>query len=196
MFITLNDVSKAFDGKQVLEHCSLTFPERGRYCLFGPSGCGKTTLIRLIAGLEKPDTGRVDRADGIRFGVQFQENRLLPWYTVMKNLLLTEKSETKIRDWLNRVGLGSEENRYPDELSGGMKRRVSLIRALMTDCNVLLLDEPVRELDEEMTGQVLRLIRSASEDKLLIVSLHDPVTAQELGCKLLIYPFAENTGGD
>lgn len=82
----LVDVSKRYGGRAVLSHFSLSLPETGGVCLFGPSGCGKTTALRLLCGLETPDAGRVEGMAGHRIACQFQEDRLLPWYTVRKNL--------------------------------------------------------------------------------------------------------------
>ena len=105
MCITLEHVSRAFEGRKVLQDVSLSLPRQGRICLFGPSGCGKTTLLRLICGLDRPDGGRVTIPAGTRFSCHFQEDRLLPWYTAEENLALALGGVKPARAWLARVGL-------------------------------------------------------------------------------------------
>lgn len=187
MSIQLDHVSKSFGDKQVLRDVNLTLPEHGAVCFFGPSGCGKTTLLRLICGLEKPDHGRVIVPPGTRFAVHFQEDRLLPWRTVRENLALTMPTST-VGLWLERVGLTGEGDCYPDELSGGMRRRVSLARALGHDSDVLALDEPLRELDVPTVETLLRVIGDSAKGRLLLLVTHDPAQAEALGCRMLRFP--------
>ena len=184
MSITLEHVRKSFGDKQVLSDLSLTLPEGGSVCFFGPSGCGKTTLLRLICGLDKPDSGRIDVPRGTRFSVHFQEDRLLPWYTVQENLALAMPQE-RVDGWLRAVGLPEVGNQYPDELSGGMRRRISLARALGHDSDVLVLDEPLRELDEATEDRMLGLIREHVRGRLLLLLTHDRAQAEALGCEIV-----------
>ena len=187
MCITLDKVSRAFDGRRVLQNVSMELPRRGAVCFFGPSGCGKTTLLRLICGLDKPDSGRVNIPQGTRFACHFQEDRLLPWYTAEENLrLVGEDIDTQA--WLDKVLLPEAGKLYPDELSGGMRRRVSLARALAHDSDVLVLDEPVRELDEATAGKMLELIARSVGDRLLIMVTHDRTQAEKLGCRVVEFP--------
>ena len=187
MCITLEKVSRAFDGRQVLQNVSMELPKRGAVCFFGPSGCGKTTLLRLICGLDKPDSGRVNIPQGTRFACHFQEDRLLPWYTAEENLRLVGE-DIDAQAWLNKVLLPEAGSLYPDELSGGMRRRVSLARALAYDSDVLVLDEPVRELDEATAGKMLELIARSVGDRLLILVTHDRTQAEKLGCRVVEFP--------
>lgn len=187
MCITLDKVSRAFDGRRVLQNVSMELPRRGAVCFFGPSGCGKTTLLRLICGLDKPDSGRVNIPQGARFACHFQEDRLLPWYTAEENLRLVGE-DIDAQAWLDKVLLPEAGKLYPDELSGGMRRRVSLARALAHDSDVLVLDEPVRELDEATAGKMLELIARSVGDRLLIMVTHDRTQAEKLGCRVVEFP--------
>lgn len=176
--IELHDVSMAYGDKQVLENCSLRFDAPGAYAVLGPSGRGKTTLLRLIAGLERPQGGHIAVQKDAKIAYCFQEDRLLPWKTVLGNVTIACGDEAAARLWLERVGLGGEENAYPASLSGGMKRRASLARALAFGGDILLMDEPFRALDPETHAHMLDLIRVASKGKLLILVTHDEADAE------------------
>ena len=161
--IELKNVSMAYGDKQVLRDLSLRFESGRHYALLGPSGRGKTTLLRLIAGLEQAQGGSIRIASGAKIAYCFQEDRLLPWKTVLENLLLVCPREDEARRWLFRVGLAGEEHAYPAALSGGMKRRAALARALAFGGDILLMDEPFRALDEQTHAQMLTLVRKAFE---------------------------------
>lgn len=190
MSIILEEVGKSFGERKVLQNVNLTLPDRGAVCFFGPSGCGKTTLTRLICGLERPDTGRIRRPEGIRFACHFQEDRLLPWYTAQENLALALGGREQARVWLERTGLADAGALYPEELSGGMRRRVSLARALGYPSDVLVLDEPLRELDADTCRRMLELIAANLGDRLLLLVTHDASQAEALGCAMIREPFA------
>ena len=184
MSITLERVRKSFGDKLVLADVTLTLPDQGAVCFFGPSGCGKTTLLRLICGLEKPDTGVIDVPKGTRFSVHFQEDRLLPWQTVAENLALTMPA-SEVNGWLRAIGLPDVGDQYPDELSGGMRRRVSLARALGHESDVLVLDEPLRELDAATSDAMRALIQQHMRGRLLLLVTHDRAQAEALGCEIV-----------
>ena len=175
--IKLDHVSMAYGEKRILLDFSLSLPAPGHYALLGPSGRGKTTLLRLIAGLERPQRGTISLPENARIAFCFQEDRLLPWKTVLENIVLVCNDSQKAKYWIERVGLFGEENSYPSSLSGGMKRRASLARALAYDGDVLLMDEPFRALDEATHAQMLALVREAAKDKLLILVTHDETDA-------------------
>ena len=179
--IALRGVSKIYDnGTQALGPLDLTIQHGEFVSLLGSSGCGKSTALRIIAGLVKPSTGRVDVAtrSGHTIGFVFQEPTLMPWASVRENVRLplklahvaTAESEARVADALVQVGLAEFANSYPRELSGGMKMRVSLARALVTDPDILLMDEPFAALDEitrdALHGEIERI---AAERRLTVI---------------------------
>jgi NitT/TauT family transport system ATP-binding protein len=170
--LRLQAVSHRYGHKPwVLQGFELEIPSGAFVTLLGPSGCGKSTVLRLLAGLESPEMGLLEAP---REGVAcvFQEATLMPWATVADNIQLPlrlqgctgPQAEAQARAALERVGLPACWDRFPDELSGGMKMRVSLARALATRPQVLLLDEPFAALDEITRQQLGRdLLRCWSE---------------------------------
>lgn len=183
-------ISKSFDGKTVIKDLSFTFPDKGLCLLMGPSGSGKTTLLRLLAGLEKPDRGTV-RGTG-NAAVCFQEYRLFPQCTALENvrlLALRRKDASgpeRAERMLAALGFSKEDMQLkPSALSGGMKQRVSLARALCADASVLLLDEPLKELDASLRETALSLICHAAESSLVVMTVHDPQQAQGMDAVVL-----------
>lgn len=171
--LRIDNVSKAFGEKTVLADFSYTFENGKNYAVTGSSGVGKTTLLRLICGLIKPDSGRVDVPDGTRVRAVFQEDRLLPWRTVLKNVTLGNGGEALARELLSALGLEGEADSLPASLSGGMSRRVAIARALCAEPDVLLLDEPFNGLDDEMKARAAALIFDRMKGKTVIVITHD-----------------------
>lgn len=152
--------NKSFKNKIILEDVNFTVNNSEIVSIIGPSGCGKTTLLRIIASLEDEYTGNVsfkNKNSIENLGFIFQDSRLLPWLSVKENILLVQKNknEKKIEELLSEVGLKEYMNSYIKELSGGMKRRVSIVRAFINSPEVLLLDEPFISLDYP-TAQTLR----------------------------------------
>ena len=158
--VTVESVSRAYpSGTLALDRVSLQVESGEFLTLLGPSGCGKTTLLRLIAGLDEPSTGRIEWPDGAgarRLGFVFQEPTLMPWARVEDNIRLPlmlaavapAETAARVGEAIAHVGLAGFERAYPRELSGGMKMRVSIARALVTEPRVLLMDEPFAALDE------------------------------------------------
>jgi NitT/TauT family transport system ATP-binding protein len=170
--VSLEGVRKVFrNGTLALDGIDLAIEKGGFVSLLGPSGCGKSTLLRIIAGLAEPSAGTIRgrEALGGRIGFVFQEPTLMPWATVSENvylpLRLAGESRASVADRIARtlaaVGLEGFERAYPRELSGGMKMRVSIARALATSPELLLLDEPFAALDEitrfKLNEDLLRL---------------------------------------
>jgi NitT/TauT family transport system ATP-binding protein len=180
MAITLRGVSKRFGDKIVLEGFSYDFPSTGCVALMGPSGCGKTTLLRLLAGLETPETGEITLPRGAKLSYLFQEDRLVPALTAQGNVMTVlphgdKAAELLAAQWLASVGLAGEENAYPQDLSGGMKRRVAMARALAFGGEILLLDEPFRGLDRETKTRMQELLLTGHDARrrLTILVTHD-----------------------
>jgi len=158
--VTLREVSRLYpSGTQALDRLSLSVDPGEFLTLLGPSGCGKTTLLRLIAGLLEPSGGSIEWSPGAgsrRLGFVFQEPTLMPWARVDDNIRLPlmlagvspAESAARVREATVQVGLEGFERAYPRELSGGMKMRVSIARALVTRPQILLMDEPFAALDE------------------------------------------------
>ncbi len=149
----------------VLRGLNLALDPSGITVLVGRSGCGKTTLLRLMAGLLAPTSGRIAMPEGLKTGMVFQEARLMPWLTCEKNVTLGLKRPPpgKARDMLRLVGLEGFAGAYPAQLSGGMQQRAALARTLMRDAGLLLMDEPFAALDsftrETMQQELLRIRR-------------------------------------
>ncbi len=171
--VRFENVSKAFGDKTVLRGFSYEFGEGVRYVITGSSGVGKTTLLRLICGLLRPDEGRVEVAEGARVRAVFQEDRLLPWRTVLGNVKLEDGAEAEARELLSELGIADEADAYPAALSGGMSRRVAIARALCAKPDVLLLDEPFNGLDPDMKARTAALIFDKMHGKTVITVAHD-----------------------
>ena len=155
--VACRDLSKRFsNGTLALSGVTFDVPERQFLSLLGPSGCGKSTLLRLIAGLSEPSSGTIVEAPEASLSFVFQEPTLMPWATALGNVALPlrlakvarAERESRAAAALVSVGLAGFENSYPRELSGGMKMRVSIARALVTRPRLLLMDEPFAAPDE------------------------------------------------
>lgn len=171
-------------SRAVLNDFSLIIESGDIIALTGESGIGKTTVMRLLLGLEKPCGGEINGLDGVRISAVFQENRLFPWYTVKKNVLLPSYREpdapVRADQILAALGLSEYGDKYPSELSGGQQRRVALARALLFGGELLILDEPFTGLDAELKRKAAALIRKRFYTILLIT--HDENELELLGC--------------
>lgn len=199
--LSLNAVGRVFPGgQQALTGISLEIPQGGIVALVGGSGCGKTTLLRLIAGLDRPSAGSIS-VDGKEItgpseevGIIFQEPRLLPWLSVEDNIgfplaaLPVEERRARVDRALLRVGLGGLGKRWPRELSGGQAQRVSIARSLIARPKVLLLDEPFSALDAFTRASLhdhLIALWEAERPTLVIVT-HDVEEAAILGDRVVV----------
>ena len=179
------DLTKTYEGKNVLDRFSLTLPGKGTVCLYGPSGCGKTTLLNCIAGLEPYDSGSITGTEDLKIAYLFQEDRLLPWISAAENIAAVlrgrkEQNREEARKWMRLVGLEGEDEKLPAQLSGGMKRRVAIARTLAYGGNLFLLDEPFRALDPESKEQMISLMKNKTDDALKILVTHDLQEAEML----------------
>lgn len=181
----LVNVTKRFGEKTVLQNFSLRAPENRVLCLFGPSGCGKTTILRLLAGLLTPDGGQVIRDRRLRDSFLFQEDRLLPWASALKNLTAVGIPPTAAREALAQVGLSAEEAALPENLSGGMRRRLAIARAAAYGGDYFFLDEPLRGLDEATALRALDCLRGAMCGKGALLITHNPEEARMLADEVI-----------
>ena len=198
-------ISKKFPARQgevtALDGVDFSISEQEFVCIVGPSGCGKTTLLKIIAGLLKPTTGQIVYNDHIDddhplSAMVFQDQGLFPWMTVLDNVAfgLEMRGVTKsvrtdqAKDFISRVGLGSFVHSYPYELSGGMRQRVAILRAFLTNPQILLMDEPFGGLDSQtrlvMQEELLRIWKD--HPKTVVYVTHDIEEAILLGDRILV----------
>jgi len=178
MPIICQNLSVSFGDKQVIKNFTHRFRSPGITAIMGASGVGKTTLFRLILGLETPQEGKVTGLDGKKVSVVFQEDRLFPQLNVLQNVLVSESDahpigEEQARRILHRLGLAGEENAPVGTLSGGMRRRVALARALCYDGDYFLLDEPLKGLDAQTRADVIDVLRPLAANKTVLFITHD-----------------------
>lgn len=188
--ITLRNVSKSFDGKKVFSHLQLSFPAGETTAVMAPSGGGKTTLLRLLTGLESPDAGSIQGLEKARLAVVFQEDRLCNALTASANirLMTPSLSRQEVQDTMTQVGLTGCDGQPVREFSGGMRRRTAILRALLSDYDILLLDEPFKGLDEATKTLVMEYTRRRSAGRTVILVTHDPQEAAFLGARILTLP--------
>ena len=179
----IEHLCKAFDGKNILEDVSLTVAPGAVICLMAPSGRGKTTLLRCIAGLEKPESGEISDLPE-RIGYVFQEDRLCDGFSAVENVrLVTGKTldEGEIRRHLEELGLAGSLDQPTRELSGGMRRRVAIARAVCFGAGLLLLDEPFKGLDAAARTQTADYILRHRKGAAILCVTHDEKDAAALG---------------
>ena len=206
--IKVENLSKNFQGMEVLKDVSITINKGDVVCVSGPSGSGKSTFLRCLNMLEKPTSGKIifDGEDLAapkanlnlhrqKMGMVFQQFNLFPHMTVLENLTCApmmlkkvpkEEAEAKALDLLGRVGLADRANSYPNKLSGGQKQRVAIVRALCMDPDVMLFDEPTSALDPEMVGEVLDVMKTLAKKGLtMVVVTHEMGFAREVSNRVL-----------
>lgn len=190
MDLKVNDLSKDFGDLAVLKQVNLSL-RRGRiYCLMGPSGTGKTTFFRILMGLEQADSGSVEGLKGLRTAAVFQENRLCEAFTPVDNITMVipgraSRSRKGAHQELLRLLPEESLSRPVSTLSGGMKRRVAIVRALSVPSDLILMDEPFTGLDENTKQTVMKYIREKSEEKLVIISTHQQEDVELLNGTLI-----------
>ncbi len=204
--LELVGVEKSFGDKRVLNGLDLSIDEHEVVCLIGPSGCGKSTILRCIDLLDEidqgsialdgtiiagPDAGRVE-ANEIRrrIGIVFQSFNLFPHLDVLDNVTLGPRrahgvdraeAEDRARELLDRFGLADKANEFPNKMSGGQNQRAAIVRALMIEPEILLLDEVTSALDPELVGEVLGVIRELSDQGLtMVLATHEMGFARDV----------------
>jgi NitT/TauT family transport system ATP-binding protein len=206
--LSIKNIDKTYhseEGDEVLalSGINLEMEDKEFVCFIGPSGCGKTTLLRIIAGLEKPDSGIITvggelvKGPGPDRGMVFQEYSLFPWRTVLKNITFSlemkkvpkVQREDTARQYLELVGLSKFADSYPHELSGGMKQRVAIARALVNDPKVLLMDEPFGAVDAQTRNRLQQeLLKIWERDKkTLLFITHSVDEAVYLADRVVVF---------
>jgi len=187
--VDLQDICVRYGEKTVLDHVSVHIPKGVHMALMGASGVGKTTLLHIIAGLKKPDSGTV-KVIAARSAMLFQQPRLLPWRNAMENVncVLSDRSATmpQTLEWLRLLGMEKDWSKYPAALSGGMQQRVALARALAFGGELVLLDEPFQGLDKKTKADAMELCREQLKDKTTLLVTHDYQEAQALADRIYI----------
>ena len=206
--IDLSHIWKSYDGDLILDDLSLSVKENSFVTLLGPSGCGKSTMLRCINALEPIQGGEIklngEKIDPKnkniaelrqKIGMVFQSFHLFPHYDVMKNLcdapIHVQKRnraevEAQAEELLQKMGLTGKEKAYPCQLSGGQCQRVAIARALMLNPKVLFFDEPTSALDPELTGEVLKVIKSLAEMNMtMVIVTHEMNFAREISNRVI-----------
>jgi iron(III) transport system ATP-binding protein len=199
--ISIRDLTKSFGEVKAVDHVSFEIQEGESLAIFGPSGSGKTTLLRLIAGLELPDEGEIHINGALMsrggqavpphqrgIGFMFQTAALWPHMTIAENILFglhnlpKDAALQRLDEILERVELQGLERRYPAQLSGGQSRRVALARTLAPKPKVLLMDEPLTNVDPDLKESLLRLLKETAsvEGTTLLYVTHDNKEANEI----------------
>ena len=191
--LSLESISRSFGGVEVLKDFTLDINLGEFVAIVGPSGCGKTTLLNLLAGFDRPDKGRVWSTGRVR--MVYQQDGLFPWHTVAENIgmgLRHVKDEAargrELKEMLALIGLEGFEDSYPHQLSGGMRQRVELARALAGDTDTLLLDEPFSSLDYLKRLRLRReLVRLLGErPRTVVLVTHDIEEAAQLADRVVV----------
>lgn len=185
--IVVENVSKSFNGKKVLENVSYTFCAGSICCIMGESGIGKTTFLRILLGLEKPDSGNVSGV--FKPSVMFQEDRLIENMSAIDNVRLVMKgntSETAAIEELEKLLPEDCLRKAVSTLSGGMKRRTALVRAMAAESDVVILDEPFTGLDTDMTKKAAEYILSRKKDRTVIVVTHNREVCEMLKAQICL----------
>lgn len=184
--LMIKEITKSYGKQKVLENISFNLNESERICIYGKSGIGKTTLLRIIAGLEKADSGKITFVGKV--SMVFQEDRLLENTDVYTNLYCVlgsrfDKAEADMH--LKEVGLEGAGNKIVSELSGGMKRRVAIVRCMMKSSEIILLDEPFKGLDTILKDNIIRYMVKYLNGRAVIMVTHDISEAEKIQAEII-----------
>ena len=200
MNLEIKNITMTYPGITIFKDLDFKLEQGEITCLLGPSGCGKTTLLNLLAGTVKPQSGTISPDTTGKVAFLFQESRLLPWMNVLDNVTYlmdqhvhSNKRKAQGLELIKKVGLSGFEYSYPDELSGGMERRVSLARALGKNASLFLMDEPFSSLDNNLKDRMTELMKELfrKEKRTVLHVTHDTLTAKEIGDRI-VYMKREN----
>lgn len=184
--ITLTGIDKRYDGRMVLDGFTMSLGAHERVAFVGPSGSGKTTALRILMGLEAPDSGERTQPESTRFSAVFQEHRLVDALDGVSNLMLaadgSPEKRRRMSVLLEEAALADQCHTRVCDYSGGMKTRLSILRALLSDFDVLILDEPFTGLDRDMKARMIAMIDRELAERALILVTHDRDDAAALGC--------------
>ena len=178
------NVVKLYNGKKVLDSLSFEAEKGKPVCLFGESGSGKTTALNIAAGLCKADGGSITGAEG-RISYVFQEDRLLEWFTAEENIMMTAVNIPAVKKIINVAELEDCLNMYPLQMSGGLKKRTAIARAVGYDGDIILLDEPFNGIDNKRVEAIAEFMKDFIKDKICIVVTHNKHEADILGAKII-----------
>ncbi len=187
MSINIKNLSKSFGEKSVLNSINTEIQDGEVLAIMGASGCGKTTLLKIIAGIINPDGGNIFGVPK-KLSMVFQEDRLSEEFSAVSNIkAVTGRSVSKseIKSHLKQLGLENYTNTAVKTLSGGMKRRVSIARAVLYRCDLVIMDEPFKGLDEELKISVMNYVKENTKDRTFIFVTHDKSEAEYMNAKIL-----------
>ncbi|NLL75791.1 MAG: ABC transporter ATP-binding protein [Clostridiales bacterium] len=192
MDIIVRNLSKKYGEKKVFHNFSAIIKEGGVTSIMAPSGAGKTTFLRILAGLEKADEGSIEGMEGKNIGMVFQEDRLCENLNSVSNISFVCSNaitRQQILEELHKVGLAGSELQPVRELSGGMRRRTALVRALLSVYDILILDEPFKGLDESNKIEIMNYTLKKSMGKTVILVTHDENEVKFMGGEIIyMYP--------
>lgn len=193
--LVVKNLNKTFGAHQVMENLSFTLLQAARMAIFAPSGAGKTTLIRLVAGLDLPDSGSIT-LNTHAVVTLFQEPRLFPFLTVEENIFLPFKAQGRAiapadrqnaRRWLDVCDLAPFTRYYPCQLSGGMKQKVALIRGLLGQPQLVIMDEPFQSIGADARQAIIRFLLEFNPGLTLLLVTHSTAEIQQLAQTVLVF---------
>ncbi len=188
MAIEIKNLCKKFGDNSVLRDFTASVQTKGITAFYGKSGCGKSTLLNIILGIVEPDSGTVTGHEHLSKAAVFQEDRLLNWATALDNLLLVRDNKEAAREVLSKLALNDCINTKVKSLSGGMKRRVALARALVVNRQLLVLDEPFNGLDAKIRLTAMDIIKDYAKNNCVILVTHDSAEIDYLADRLIEVP--------
>ncbi len=184
MKIKIDKLFKSYGEKRVLENFSAEFPFNKMSSIMAPSGWGKTTLFRIMLGLEEADSGKIYGIDGKKIVSIFQEDRLCENLSAIVNLsITTNRPREEIISSLKHIGLDGSIDCPVSTLSGGMKRRVAILRAILSNADIVLMDEPFKGLDDNTRQLAISLTKKYTANKTVIIVTHLEEDITDLGCE-------------